>query len=194
MAIPAARRVTFAVALSMSSALGCAEARPAALPQTPLTQLDGMQVDARQLAAGAPLTVLIFFSPDCHCLKLHDGRLRQLYEAYHPKGVQFLMVDSEKRGNPESDAAEAKARSYPFPIVLDRGGRLADALGAQYATYTVVVDPQGQVRYRGGIDSDKMRLSDDATPYVRDALEDLLAGRAPRQGDTKSLGCSLEKW
>ena len=164
------------------------------LPSIPLIDAHGAALDARQLAAGARFTVLVFFSPECHCLKLHDGRLRDLYAAYTPRGVQFVMIDSEKRGTPDADAAEAARRGYPFPIVLDRGARLADALGAQYATYSVIVDAQGQVLYRGGIDSDEMHLREDTTPYVKDALDDLLAGRSPRLVEAKALGCSLEKW
>jgi hypothetical protein len=98
------------------------------------------------------------------------------------------------RATPEADAAEAARRGYAFPILLDRGGKLADSLGAQYATYSVVVDAQGRVRYRGGIDSDNMHLRDDATRYLGDALDDLLAGRSPRVAQTKTMGCALEKW
>jgi hypothetical protein len=154
----------------------------------------GPSVDARQLVAGAPFTVIVFFSRDCHCLTQHDGRLRSLYAAYHPRGVAFAMVDPEVRASPEADAAEAAKREYPFPIFIDRGARLADALDAQYATYSVIVGADGRVLYRGGIDSDKTHLRDSAIPYLRDALDDLLAGRPPRLADAKTLGCSLQKW
>jgi hypothetical protein len=103
------------------------------------------------------------------------------------------MVDSEVGGSPDADAAEAKRRGYPFSILTDRGAKLADALGAEYATYTVVFDSSGRVRYRGGIDSDKQRLHDDATFFLRDALDDLLAGRAVRTSEGKTLGCVLTK-
>ena len=51
--------------------------------------------------------------------------------------------------------------------VRDPGATLAKELGAQYATYSVVLDADGRVRYHGGIDSDKNHLHDDATPYLR---------------------------
>ena len=144
---------------------------------------------------GAPRSrCSIFFSPDCHCLSVHEPRLRALFDAYHPRGVQFFMVDSEVRGSLERDASEARRRGYPFPILGDRGAKLADALGADYATYTVVVDPQARVRYRGGIDTDKSHVHDGATAYLKDALDDLLADREPRVLEGKTLGCSLEKW
>jgi hypothetical protein len=108
--------------------------------------------------------------------------------------VQFVLIDPEVSATPEGDAAEASRRGYSYDMILDRGAMLANALGAEYATYTVVVDREGVVLYRGGIDSDKTHLHDDATPYLRDALDDLLAGRPPRRAEAKTLGCALEKW
>jgi hypothetical protein len=151
-------------------------------------------IDPAMLPSRAPWTVLVFFSPSCHCLASHEARLRELYDAYHERGVQFLMVDSESGRSAERDEAEARRRGYPFPIVQDRGAALADRLDAQYATYSVILDQQGRIRYHGGIDSDHDRLHDDAAPYLRDALDDLLAGRAPRVAETKTLGCALQRW
>ena len=173
--------------------VSCATAGPpvAQLPTAPLVRPEGETVDVRQLAAGAPFTVL--FSAHCHCLDEHEGRLKALDLEYRPRGVHIFMIDSETNASPERDRAEALARGYPFPIMGDRGGLLADGLGAEYATYSVVVDPQGRVLYRGGIDTDKTHLRDDATLYLKDALDDLLAGRSPRVADGKTLGCSLQK-
>jgi hypothetical protein len=140
------------------------------------------------------LTVLVFFAPTCHCLSAHDERLVQLYRAYHPRGVDVFLVDSEAGATPERDAAEAQRRGYPFPIVLDRGAKLANALGAQFASYSVVVDAEGRVRYHGGIDSDQRHLHEDAQRYLQNAIDDLLAGASPRVEKGEALGCTLQKW
>ncbi len=187
------RRPTLALSLVVGLAACAASPVTPRLPDAPLLEGDAT-VDARALAARAPLTVLVFFSPSCHCLDQHGDRFRDLAEAYRPRGVQVVMVDSNVRATREGDLEEARRRGYPFPIVLDRGARLANALGAESATYSVIVDGSGRVRYRGGFDSDKTHLRDDATPYVRDALDDLLAGREPRVPEAKALGCALEKW
>jgi hypothetical protein len=102
-----------------------------------------------------------------------------------------VAVDSEAGTTPESLAAEARADGVP--VLADEGSRLADELGAEYATYTVIVDRAGHVRYRGGIDSDDRWLHPAAIPYVRDALDDLLAGRAPRRPEGRALGCVLRR-
>jgi hypothetical protein len=142
----------------------------------------------------AHLTVLVFFSPHCHCLTMHEPRLAALYDRYSARGVRFLMVDSEVGATEARDTEEAQRRGYRFPIVLDRGAKLAAMLGAEYATYSVVLDAEGRVRYHGGIDDDKTHLTDQATPYLQDAIEDVLSGREPRADKGKTLGCALETW
>ena len=163
-------------------------------PSTPLVGPRRETLDARALAQRARLTVLIFFSPECPSLSAHGPRLLSLFEQDHLRGVEFFMVDSEVGGSPERDAAEARNRGYPFPILRDPDGKLADALGAEYAGYAVVFDSTARVRYHGGIDTDRAHLRDDATAYLANALDDLLADREPRVAEGKTLGCSLQKW
>ncbi|HLK37044.1 MAG TPA: redoxin family protein [Polyangiaceae bacterium] len=185
------------LAASVVLSLSCASARPTAEPQVPNAPLvgpNGHSVGVRGLSELAPLTVLVFFSPDCDCLRAHEARLRTLAGAYAARGVQVFMVDSETRASRAKDAAEGKRRGYPFPILIDHGARVADAVGAEYASYAVVLDSSGRIRYRGGMDSDKLRLHDDATPYLRNALDDLLAGKEPRTPEGKALGCALQRW
>ena len=138
--------------------------------------------------------VVIFFSADCHILKLHDERLRRIATHFGEKGVRFYGVDSERGATLDRDRAEAERRSYSFPILLDEGARLAKMLGAQYAGHVVVIDGRGAILFRGGIDSDRIRLTDGATWYLNDALADLLGGQSPRIADAKTLGCALRTW
>lgn len=178
------------------STLSCTAAQHATANAREVTLVaeHGRTVEVSALAAGAPLTVIVFFSPGCHCLSAHDPRLRALYAEDQPRGVQFVAVDSEVGASPERDAAEAARRGYPFPILLDRGARLANALGAKFSSFVVVIDDRARVHYRGGIDSDETHLHADAKAYLREALEDLLDHREPAVPETHSLGCALETW
>jgi hypothetical protein len=178
--------------LSLLSAAGCIPVRvPAArgAPHLVLPGTDGR--DHPLVDRGAKLTVVEFFSVRCPCQAKHDPRLRDLATAYAPRGVSFVAVDSEAGASAARDRDEAARRGYPYPILVDVGGSAARALGAAYATYTVVVDPAGRLVYAGGIDSDKNHLHDEATPFLRDALDDALAGRPLRRAEGKALGCAL---
>ncbi len=182
--------------LALAALSGCAAREPnvVAVPHVALESPNGAGLDARALAGDAKYTVLVFFSAHCPCQRAHDARLRAMAEAYAPRGVVFAAVDSEVHATPERDAAEAAKRGYPYPILVDRGAALATALGATYATYTVVFDRDGRILYHGGLDTDRRTLHDDATFYLRDALDDLLAGHDPRMPTGKTLGCALETW
>lgn len=175
---------------------GCArhDASVAGAATVVLESTDGVAREFPALVTRARWTVLEFFSPSCPCQIAHDGILRRLHERYRARGVQFFAVDSEVGGSLQADEKEARTRAYPFPILLDRGAKVAGALGAEFSTYSVIVDERGDVRYRGGIDSDHIRIRKDSTPYLADALDDLLAGRAPRVAETEAYGCALQKW
>jgi hypothetical protein len=155
--------------------------------------------DSRGVAHGFPsqlapanLTVFWFFSAECPCSRAHEGRLRELASAYESRGIRIFWVDSEASASPARDAALATERGLP-PLLIDPRAELANALGAEYAAFAVVVDKRGRVRYAGGVDSDKSVLHDSAEPFLRDALDALLAGQKPPSAVRKSLGCALMK-
>lgn len=188
-------RIAVAIVWAGALAAACAPARAPTAPTLPtLTLVDTAGVSTTLPAdlARHKLTVVVFYADHCPCFRVHEDRLRALVRDYGERGVRVLFVDSEVSANPERDARAARDHGLPA-IALDPGAKLADALDADYATYTVVFDAQGRVRYRGGIDSDKERLHDDTTSYVRDALDDLLADREPKRSEGKALGCALQK-
>jgi hypothetical protein len=194
---PGRARVAFVASVALALSGGCACARPpvleTTLPSRPLLGTDGAPHDVRP-EGSARLVVLFFFASHCPCQAAHDERLRELYARYHARGVDVLAVDSEAGATAPGDAAEAARRGYPFPIVLDPGAAFARQVRAEYATEALVVDRAGAVHYHGGIDSDAKTLHDDATPFLRDVLDDLLADLPPRRTRSKALGCALQTW
>jgi peroxiredoxin len=183
------RSAAFAAACSW---LGCATAPPP--PPTAATPAVLEGTDGRPHSVPSPegaLTILEFFSATCPCQAAHDQRLRSIAADYAGRGVAILAVDSEVDAKVERDRAEAARRGYPFPVVVDPGGVIARAYQAEFATYIVLMNRAGDVLYRGGIDSDKRHLHPDATSFLRDALDDALAGRPLRRPEGRTLGCAL---
>jgi thiol-disulfide isomerase/thioredoxin len=183
-------------ALALSSILvACTEQIHAShLLESNLLTSSGDNLSLGAQISSERFTILEFFSADCPVQRSHDRRLVQLHEQYRSRGVGIVAIDSESVASPVRDAAEARNRGFPFPILIDKGARIADILHAEYSTFSVIVDRDGRTRYAGGIDSDHSKLNSDSVPYLRNAIDDLLAGNEPRQARTKSLGCTLQKW
>lgn len=167
-----------------------AACRPTATPLV-LHDTAGAVVSLPADLAQSRFTVVVFYADHCPCFRIHEERLRAIARDYGSRGVRLVVVDSEVSATPERDGAASTGRALP-PIVLDPDGKLARAVGAEYATYAVVFDAAGRIRYRGGIDDDKNVLHPAAQRYLADALDDLLAGREPRRAEGKALGCALE--
>jgi len=176
------------IALSALFLAGCA-APQLSVPKGAIASTAGPR---ELLDPNARLTVFEFFSAHCPCQGAHDARMIALAEKYRASGVSLVVVDSEVGATPERDQTEATRRHYPFPIVIDAGGRVARALDAEFATYVVLVDSGGHVLFRGGFDSDHRDLNDDATPYLEHAIEDALANRPQRREEARVLGCALQ--
>ncbi|HWV38092.1 MAG TPA: redoxin domain-containing protein [Vulgatibacter sp.] len=153
---------------------------------------DGKAATLRERMGDKPFLLLTFFSASCPCQSLHDPRIRELHERFGDR-IEILSIDPEAHSSLARDLEEAKKRGYPFPILSDPDGVVADAVGARFATYTVILDADGEVRYRGGWDTDRTRLTDDARQWVRDAVVRLLAGEEPETRETKAFGCYLRR-
>lgn len=184
--------ITVGAIFTAVAALSCVPARASAVPALTLVDTAGQTTTLPADLAKAQLTVVVFYADHCPCFRVHEERIRELARVYAARRVRVLVVDSEVSASRERDALAAAERGLPA-IAIDPGAKLADALDAEYATYTVVLDAAGRARYRGGIDSDKNVLHEDTKSFLRDALDDLLAGREPRVPEGKVLGCALQK-
>ncbi len=167
---------------------------PEVVPDLTLAGTDGRSWRLPEVVATHRVTVFEFFSAGCPVQRAHDPRLVRLASEWEGRGVAIFVVAPEPDGTRAGLAAEARTRGYPFPILLDPGGRLEKALGVAFCATAVVADGHGRVRYRGGIDPDGPRLKSRARPWLRDAVEAVLAGREPNPARTQSRGCYLRHW
>ena len=78
-----------------------------------------------------------------------------------------------------------------FPYIVDDGQRLAKAFGAACTFHVFVLDRERRLNYQGRFDNS--RLEEKVTTHdLRDALDDILAGRKVRVQSTRPFGCSLD--
>ncbi|MEM9657419.1 MAG: redoxin domain-containing protein, partial [Planctomycetota bacterium] len=101
---------------------------------------------------GDDLIVVAFLGTECPLAKLYAGRLQSLADAYADQGVAFLAVASNVQDSLTEIAAYARRHGIEFPVLKDRGNRVADLLGAERTPEVFLLDRDRTVRYRGRID------------------------------------------
>jgi len=146
--------------------------------------------------AGAPAVVLIFTSNRCPTAKAHAARLETLREAYEPRGVRILLVNSnDPHLHPEERfermVERAAADGDRLPYLWDADQSIARAYGPTCTFHAFVLDGSGRLAYEGRFDDarleERVRSRD-----VEAALDAILAGRPVGVASTPAFGCALE--
>ena len=85
----------------------------------------------------------------------------------------------------------AAENAYSFPYLLDEGQRVAKAYGATCTFHVFVLDRERHLRYQGRFDDSRL-VAKVTSHDLRNALDDVLAGRGVRVSTTRPFGCSLD--
>jgi peroxiredoxin len=144
-----------------------------------------------------PVLVVIFSCNHCPYVKAYEDRMVSIQRDYAGKGVQFVAINSnDDKAYPEDSFPEmvkrAKEKGFNFPYLRDEPQKVVEAYGGVCTPHAFAFDAGRRLRYRGRIDDSK-EASKVTTNDLRNALEDLIAGREVRTPDTRPFGCSI-KW
>jgi peroxiredoxin len=140
---------------------------------------------------GSKGTVYIFVSAQCPVVKGYVERIQTLAKDYGSKGINFVGINS----NSTETLADVKANTeanYKFPVLIDSGNKIADKWGATTTPEVYFFGADGKLAYRGGIDNDR-RGENITKNYLRDALDNTLAGKAIAEKETNAFGCTIKR-
>jgi len=130
-----------------------------------------------------------------------SGNIQSQQKEATAKGVAWLTIVSSAPGKEGYvDAAKAaeltKARgAAPTVVLLDPTGEVGHKYEARTTPHMFLVAPDGKLIYMGGIDSIPSADAEDiakATPYVKVALAEAMAGKPVTNASTKPYGCSVK--
>lgn len=184
---------------AMSSALAIDVQQPA--PDFTATGANGQPI---QLSAyKGKVVVLEWTNHDCPFVKKHyeSGNIPKLQKEAAAQGVVWLQVISSAPGQQgHVNAATARQvneyrEAKPAGTVLDESGALGKLYGARTTPHIFVIDQQGKLAYKGGIDSIPSNRPEDiaqAEPYARNAILATLKGQQVAKASTQPYGCSVK--
>jgi peroxiredoxin len=147
--------------------------------------------------------VLEWFNPGCPFVQKHykSDNMQKLQREFTGKEVVWLTIDSSAPGNEGSLSPEeanqqiADWKMKPTALLLDPDGQVGHEYAATNTPHMFVVNPEGNLIYEGAIDSKASTDPADiqnATNYVRMALDEAMAGKPVATMRTRAYGCSIK--
>jgi peroxiredoxin len=170
-------------------------------PDFELPDLDGNQV--RLSSYRGKTVVLEWFNPGCPFVNASHtkGSLKGLAARETAKGVVWLAINSAAPGKQgygvRANVEGRKKYGMSHPILLDESGSVGHAYGAKHTPHIFIVDANGALVYRGGIDNSpdgegESPQGGTLVNYAEGALADLAAGKPVRVSESEAYGCSVK--
>jgi hypothetical protein len=192
--------------LFSASALGIVHARAQSSLDLPAPVFNATTAEGKPFSLASlqgKTVVLEWTNHDCPFVKKHygSGNIPALQKEATARGVVWVQVISSAKGKQGFvDGAtalrlNAQRGATPSVTVLDPEGTIGKLYGARTTPHIYIVNPVGQLVYRGGIDSIASAKVDDiakAENYVRLALSELAAGKPLSKPVTTPYGCSVK--
>jgi peroxiredoxin/mono/diheme cytochrome c family protein len=164
-------------------------------PTGVLPTSDGSQRDLAELR-GEKATVLVFNSIHCPISRGYTPTLNNLAEKYAERGVRIVALNPNAGQSLREMETHRREFDFQFPLLKDAGGKIARQLGVKACPEVCLFDGQGKLRYQGRIDDRYIRRGasavDARSDDLKNALADVLAGKAVRLPRTETLGCPVD--
>jgi len=148
------------------------------------------------------IVVIESYNPDCpYCHNQYKtGAMQALQKDLNAKGVVWLLVDSVNPGNfshlthVQAQKEMAAEKMDVMAWIDDSSGTIGHLYGMETTPDMYVINKDGILVYEGAIDDqpDPFHNPFTANNYVRDAVDDLLAGKPIQVSETKPYGCSVK--
>lgn len=148
------------------------------------------------------IVVLEAYNLDCPYSANHynTGAMPELQKQLTEQGVVWLVVNSTAKSQssyrpPEKARAEAQKVGMKATAWLDdHSGEIGKKYGMKTTPHMFVIDKEGTLAYEGAID-DRASSSGDprkARNYVREAVDQLMAGKDVARSRTRPYGCGIK--
>ena len=169
-------------------------------PNFTLTDIHGEKHTLSEYTAEGKTVVLEWFSPDCPFVKKHyrddTGTMLAIQNEMKDQPVVWLRINSARAGHPSTgvdrNKSAAKDWGIQTPILLDESGKVGKSYSAKRTPEMYIIDAQGMLAYHGAIDDNSNASAPGEVNYVRNALQQVLAGETVSKATTKAYGCSVK--
>ncbi len=142
------------------------------------------------------VVVLVFLANHCPAVQAADDRIIDFAIDYKDKPVKLVGVcvdlghDEDRLPGIKERMTKEKKLNYTYGY--DETQAIGRAYGATATPNFFVLDKERKIRYMGAMDNNVMDEAKATKHYLRDAVDALLAGKAPAVDETKAIGCGIQ--
>ncbi len=166
-----------------------------------LDTVSGKKVNLKELKGekGEKGTAIFFICNHCPFVIHVNKELVNLSNAYSSKGISFIAISSNDvktypQDGPEQMKIVAEKHNYSFPYLYDETQEVAKSYNAACTPDFYLFDSELKSTYHGQLDDSRPGNGIEVTGKdMKDALEALLTGESPLEGQKPSIGCGI-KW
>ena len=175
-------------------------------PDFKLKGVDGKTHQLREYKSSKVL-VVVFTCVHCPTAQYYEERLKKIVTDYKSKSITLVAISpndpravrldelgyTDLGDSFEDMKIRAKHQKFNFPFLYDGDTEeVSRAYGPVATPHAFVFDAERKLRYVGRIDDNEIP-GREKVHDLRNAIDDLLAGREVAVKQTKTFGCSI-KW
>jgi thiol-disulfide isomerase/thioredoxin len=179
------------------SASAAAEPKAVAMGESAPEWKDLEGVDGKKHSSAdikdAKGVVVVFTCNHCPVAKAYEDRIVALASDYQDKGIELVAINVNNVEEDKLPAMKerAEAKDFKFAYLYDPSQEIGRAFGATVTPHAFLLDGEQNLVYAGAID-DNMEVEKVEKQYLRDAVDDVLAGSKPETESTKPVGCGIQ--
>jgi peroxiredoxin len=166
------------------------------LPGFELMGIDGKYHSPDSLFAKEAL--VIFFSCNhCPYVQAYEERIKNLQKEYSDK-ITFAAISSNDSVSYPEDSFEemikrGREKQLNFPYLYDESQNAARSFGATHTPEIFLFDKHRKLVFHGKIDDNWQDENLVRNRYLKNAIDELLAGKQISVPETFTIGCTI-KW
>lgn len=170
--------------------------------KAPMTDVEVKDVSGEMITlkevSGKNGLLVIFSCNTCPWVERWEDRYNPHARLAKENGIGTVALNPNTAYRDKGDGFEdmqerARQMDYEFYYALDKNSKLAKAFGATRTPHVFLFNSDMELVYRGAIDDNARSAENVEKPYLKNAINELGAGKEISVKTSKSLGCTI-KW
>jgi peroxiredoxin len=142
------------------------------------------------------VVVVAFLANHCPVVAGIEDRQVELIKSFKGKSVKFIGITCSNESMKDTDGIDAikrknKEGKYNLAYGVDESGKIGKAYGATVTPQYFVLDKERKIRYTGAIDDNQRDEGKVTKPYLKLAVDAVLANETVEITETKATGCGI---